>query len=29
LLRERRIQERDLEGLSEDKLSTIRRIASL
>ena len=29
LLRERRIEERDLEGLSEDKLSTIRRIASL
>ena len=29
LLRERRIEERDLEGLSEEKISTIRRIASL
>lgn len=29
LLRERRIEERDLEGLSEERLSLIRRIASL
>ncbi len=29
LLRERRIEERDLEGISEEKISTIRRIASL